>query len=234
MNPVSNASDIDAAHKSGIAGLIEKLSEVRENVTGKEARDAVIKELRTTTKQQRLIIVCMSISLLFAIGKITLQSEIIVQQNPGLLPSSVLQKTSWDKKSEIAVLTTVATIMSSINPANAEQQKSLIQPFLSPKAYTGVSAQIDAEVERMKSQRELGSGYATAASSRSVYEYDFKLNKHFIFIDAHTVNAGHDTAQPYVYEFECHVEFYRLVIDNVKAYPGVRAHDSEWIEAAKK
>ena len=66
------------------------------------------------------------------------------------------------------------------------------------------------------------------------YEFDERLNKHFVMGDFHSVNAAKDTAQQFVWEYDVHIENYRLVVDNVTLYPGDRAHNTEWIEAAKK
>ena len=56
----------------------------------------------------------------------------------------------------------------------------------------------------------------------------------FVYGDVHTVNAARDSAEPYVFEYQVHVENYRLVVDEVVSYAGERTHDSEWLKNNKR
>ena len=194
------------------------------------ARNHSISELRSRNKSLTLSLFFLSIALLLALLKVFFQSEIVIQETPGMPNNSVIERTSMDKGSQRAILSAVTANLAQINPANAEYQKAFLQVFLAPEAFTKVSLEINAKVAKQASERELGSYYFIMHR----YEYDPLLNRHFVIGDVHTVNAAKDSAQPYVFEYAMHVENYRMVIDEVTTYPGDRAHNSEWTEANKR
>ena len=194
------------------------------------ARNHSISELRSRNKSLTLSLFFLSIALLLALLKVFFQSEIVIQETPGMPSNSVIERTSMDKGSQRAILSAVTSNLAQINPANAEYQKAFLQVFLAPEAFTKVSLEINAKVAKQASERELGSYYFIMHR----YEYDPLLNRHFVIGDVHTVNAAKDSAQPYVFEYTMHVENYRMVIDEVTTYPGDRAHNSEWTEANKR
>ena len=194
------------------------------------ARNHSISELRSRNKSLTLSLFFLSIALLLALLKVFFQSEIVIQETPGMPSNSVIERTSMDKGSQRAILSAVTSNLAQINPANAEYQKAFLQVFLAPEAFTKVSLEINAKVAKQASERELGSYYFIMHR----YEYDPLLNRHFVIGDVHTVNAAKDSAQPYVFEYAMHVENYRMVIDEVTTYPGDRAHNSEWTEANKR
>ena len=194
------------------------------------ARNHSISELRSRNKSLTLSLFFLSIALLLALLKVFFQSEIVIQETPGMPNNSVIERTSMDKGSQRAILSAVTANLAQINPANAEYQKAFLQVFLAPEAFTKVSLEINAKVAKQASERELGSYYFIMHR----YEYDPLLNRHFVIGDVHTVNAAKDSAQPYVFEYTMHVENYRMVIDEVTTYPGDRAHNSEWTEANKR
>jgi hypothetical protein len=162
--------------------------------------------------------------------KLFLQSEIIVQQTPGMPSGVVIEKSSWDKRAQQATLLAVTNAIASINPANADYQRQLLQVFLAPSAFTRISLEIDDRIKKLTEQRELGSYYFVWRA----YDYDSALDRHFVTGDVHTVNAAHDTPEAYVFEYQAHVENYRLVVDTVSSYPGDRPHDSGWIKEHRK
>jgi conjugal transfer pilus assembly protein TraE len=129
-----------------------------------------------------------------------------------------------------ALLVAVTSNLAQINPANAEYQKNFLQEFLSPQQYTRLSTEIDAKAKLLADQRELGSYYFVFRR----HAYDQKIDRHFVLGEVHTVNAAKDTAEPWVFEYQMHVENYRPVIDDVTSYKGDKAHDSAWLEAQKR
>jgi conjugal transfer pilus assembly protein TraE len=194
------------------------------------ARNQSIAEIRS--KNNKLVwaaVVQGVVSLLLAIKLVT-QSEIIINQTPGMPNNAVIEKSVMDKGAQKATLSTLTSAIAQTNPVNAEFNKEFIQAFLSPSAYTRVSRAIDDQVARLTAQHELGSYYFV----QRAYEYDPGTNKHFVQGDVHTVNAARDTAQPYVFEYSVHVENYRLVVDEVTSYQGDRVHDAEWLRSNKK
>lgn len=158
------------------------------------------------------------------------QSKIVVLETPGMPANSVIQKTSMDKGAQRAVLTAVTSNLVQINPGNIEYQKAFLQAYLAPATYTKVSMEMDTQIKRLLDQRELGSYYFVLKNT----EYDPKIDTHFIIGDVHTVNAAKDTAEPYVFEYNMHVENYRPVIDSITTYPGTRPRNSAWKEGQKK
>ena len=193
-------------------------------------RNQSVSELRAVNRKLTLSIVLLAVGLLLALLKLAFQSEIVVMQTPGMPDNAVIEKTALDKGTQKATLTALTAAIAQINPANATYQKEFVQAFLSPTAFTKVSREIDAQVARLTSQRELGSYYFVLHA----YEYDPSLDRHFVTGEVHTVNAAHDTAEAYVFEYAVHVENYRMVVDDVTTYPGDKAHDSEWKQANKK
>lgn len=155
-----------------------------------------------------------------------LQSKIVILQAPGMINDAQIEKSTMDKSSQRAVLVAVTSNLSQINPTNYEYQKNFVQSFFSPEAYTKISKEIDLRVKQLIDQRELGSYYFIFKR----YEYDAKLNKHFVVGDVHTVNAAKDTAEPYVFEYDMKIENYRPVIDALKLYKGEIIHNSAWLD----
>jgi len=147
------------------------------------------------------------------------------------MPSgSVIQKSAWDKHAELATLLDVTNAIANINPGNAEYQKQLLQVFVAPASFTKISAEIDDRAKKLADQRELGSYYFIWKA----FDYDEALDRFFVRGDVHTVNAAKDTAEPWVFEYEAHVENYRLVVDKISSYHGDRAHDSAWLKEQNK
>lgn len=193
------------------------------------ARNQSIAEVRSANTKLTWVLVAMALALLLAMIKLFLQSEIIINQTPGMPEHAVIERSTMDKGAQKATLSAVTSTIAQINPANAEYQKAFLQSFLAPAAYTKVSRDIDDRVAHMTEQRELGSFYFILKG----YEYDPMLNRHFVWGDVHTVNAARDSAAAFTFEYVVHVENYRLVVDDVATYPGERPHDSEWIKAHK-
>ena len=106
----------------------------------------------------------------------------------------------------------------------------MLAVFLSPQEYTRISTQIDQLAKKLSEQRELGSYYFIWKA----YDYDQAIDRFFIRGDVHTVNAAKDTAEAWVFEYQTHVENYRLVVDKVSSYRGEHAHDSAWLKEQKK
>jgi conjugal transfer pilus assembly protein TraE len=178
---------------------------------------------------QQMSIAMLVLALIVLVLIVYSQSKIVVLQTPGMPSDAIIQKTSLDKGAQRAVLAAVTSNLAQVNPANIEYQKAFLQAFLAPAAYTKISSEIDTQSKRLLEQRELGSYYFVLKS----WEYDTQLDRHFVLGDVHTVNAAKDTAQPYVFEYQMHVENYRPVIDDVKSYAGERAHNSEWMKSQK-
>jgi TraE protein len=200
-----------------------------------DQRGVTIKNLKRKNISLTTSVVFLSGALLLALIKIFVLSEIVVMRTPGMPENSVIARDSFDRGAQLATLNAVTSAIASINPGNAEYQKVFLSYYLAPQAYTNIIAEINAEVEKLKSQRELGSHYwILGGTSGRRYEYDPKINKHFVMGDVHTVNAAKDSAEPYVFEFAFHIENYRLWIDEATSYPGDRPHNSEWLEANKK
>lgn len=194
------------------------------------ARNQSITELKSKNNLLIWVIVGLTSVSLLLILKLFFQSEIIVIQTPGMPNNSVIEKSYFDKGAQMATLLAVTNAVSNINPANAEYQKLFLRAFLSPKSYTRIAAEIDYKVEKAKAERELGSYYFIFRR----YEYDQKLNRHFVMGELHTVNAARDTAQPYVYEYSAYIDNYRLWVDELLSYPGDVPHNSMWLEGHKK
>lgn len=195
-----------------------------------DARNQSISEVRARNMILTYALLASSVVVLVLAIKVFTQSSIVILQTPGMPNDAVIEKTAMDKRAQIAVLQAVTNAMASVNPANAQYQKQFVQAFLAPGAYTKISKEIDARVAKQITERELGSTYFVL----NRYEFDEKLNKHFVLGDFHSVNAAKDTAQQFIWEYDAHIENYRFVVDKVTLYPGDRPHNTEWIEASKK
>lgn len=194
-----------------------------------EARSRSIAEVQKRNRLLIIAVVVLALAVLMLAARVLTQSQIVVMQTPGMPSNAIVERAAMDKGSQMATLTTVTASIVQVNPANRDFQKRVLQNFLAPSAYTPVSMEIDRKVRVLEQQRELGSYYFVLRG----YTYDDKLNRHFVLGDVHTVNAAKDSAAPYVYEYAVHVENYRLWVDEVVAYPGERAHDSEWLKASQ-
>ena len=193
-------------------------------------RNQSISELKNENRILRLIILGVTTALCFLAVKHAFQSEIIIQQTPGLPNNTVIQKSSMDKTAQMATLYAVTNNIAQVNPSNAEYIKTFLQVYLAPAAYTRISKEINNTVEKLTNQRELGSYYFVLHG----YDYDAALDKHFVKGEVHVVNAAKDTSSLYIFEYTTHVENYRLVVDDVKTYEGEIEHNSEWLKTAKK
>jgi conjugal transfer pilus assembly protein TraE len=169
-------------------------------------------------------------ALLIALTCLFAQSKVLVMLIPGMPSGTEVRKSSMDIGGQRALLLAVTNNIAQVNPANAEYQKNFLQAFLSPQQYTRLSAEIDAKAKQLAEQRELGSYYFVFRR----HEYDPKLDRHFVVGDVHTVNAAKDTAAPWVFEYQMHVENYRPVVDDVQTYQGDKAHNTGWQEAQKR
>jgi hypothetical protein len=189
-------------------------------------RNHSIAELKKENRTLRQIILAVAIALVLIAVKLAFQTEIVVMQTPGMPNNSIIEKSSMDKAAQMATLYAVTNNIAQANPSNAAYIKTFLQVYLAPAAYTRISKEIDNQVAKLESQRELGSYYFVLRA----YDYDPVLDKHFVKGDVHVVNAAKDTATPYVFEYTTHVENYRLVVDDVKTYEGDIEHNSEWLK----
>jgi conjugal transfer pilus assembly protein TraE len=194
-----------------------------------KARERSIAEFRSDKNKLIWSLVLSMIVITLLAIKLCTQSEIIINQTPGMPDHTVIEKTAMDKRAQQATLSAVTAAIAQVNPANYQYVKPMIQVYLAPALYTKVSADIDAKVQQLILQHELGSYYFVQKS----YEYDPQLDRHFIVGDVHTVNAAKDTAAATVFEYAMHVENYRAVIDDAQSYPGEQPHDSQWRKAHK-
>jgi conjugal transfer pilus assembly protein TraE len=169
-------------------------------------------------------------ALLIAVGCLFAQNRTVVMLIPGTPSGTEIRKSSMDVGGQRALMVAVTSNLVQVNPANAEYQKNFLQAFLAPQQFTRLSAEIDTKARLLADQRELGSYYFVFRR----HEYDPKLDRHFVIGDVHTVNAARDTAEPWVFEYQMHVETYRPVIDDVVSYRGDKAHNSAWLEAQKR
>ena len=189
-----------------------------------------VKELRDQNSKLMWAVLGLVGALLIVTLKLFFQSEVIIERTAGMPSGSVIQKSAWDKKAQLATLLDVTNAIANINPANSEYQKLLIQVFLAPQEYTRIAAEIDDRVKKLADQRELGSYYFIWKA----FDYDEALDRFFVRGDIHTVNAAKDTGEPWVFEYQTHVDNYRLVVDKVTSYHGERAHDSAWLKEQNK
>ena len=193
-------------------------------------REASVKELRDRNAKLIIAVLVLAAGITALSMKLLFQSEVVIEKTAGMPSGSVIQKSAWDKKAELATLLDVTGAIANINPSNAEYQKQLLAVFLSPQEYTRISSQIDQLAKKLSEQRELGSYYFIWKA----YDYDQAIDRFFIRGDVHTVNAAKDTAEAWVFEYQTHVENYRLVVDKVSSYRGEHAHDSAWLKEQKK
>jgi conjugal transfer pilus assembly protein TraE len=195
-----------------------------------DARSRSIAEVQQRNRVLGWVVAGLTLTLLLMSVRLVTQSQIVIQQIPGMPASTVIEKSAMDKGGQMAILATVTATIAQVNPSNKEFMKRLLQVFLSAKAYTPVSQEIDRMVRQLEVQRELGSYYFV----QRAYSYDPVLDKHFVIGDVHTVNAAHDSAVSYVYEYRVHVENYRLVVDELIRYEGEKPHDSQWLKANQR
>jgi len=193
-------------------------------------REVAIAELKSLNKKLSMALVFTSLAGLFIAIKLAFQSEIVINQTPGMPNNSVIEKSSMDKSAQMATLYAVTNNIAQVNPSNSEYIKTFLQVYLAPKSYTRISKEIDDQVTRLTNQRELGSYYFVLRG----YDYDPALDTHFVKGEVHVVNAAKDTATNYVFEYKTHVENYRLLVDDVKSYEGDMIHNSEWLRNNKK
>ena len=163
------------------------------------------------------------VSILLSICLVT-QSKIVILQSPGMINDAQIEKNAMDKGAQRAVLVAVTSNLAQINPSNYTYQKAFVQSFLSAEAYTKISKEIDFRVKQLTDQHELGSYYFIFKK----YEYDPVMNKHFVQGDVHTVNAAKDSAEPYVFEYDMHIDNYRPVITSIALVKGEAIHDTTW------
>lgn len=193
-------------------------------------RNQSVTELSKRNNLLVMTVAALSISLAAISVRYLFQSEIVIVDTPGLPHHSIIERSNFDKGAQMATLVAVTNNLAQVNPGNAEYQKLFLQSFLSPTAYSKISAEIDTQAAKLLAQRELGSYYYAFKS----YFYDPQLDKHFVLGDLHTVNAAKDSSEPYVFEYKVHVENYRMWIDDVKTYAGDKPHNADWLKAAKK
>ena len=194
------------------------------------SRERSVKELRDLVAKLTMALLGLVVALLLVTLKLFFQSEIVIERSAGMPSGSVIQKSAWDKHAELATLLDVTNAIANINPGNAEYQKQLLQVFVAPASFTKISAEIDDRAKKLADQRELGSYYFIWKA----FDYDEALDRFFVRGDVHTVNAAKDTAEPWVFEYEAHVENYRLVVDKISSYHGDRAHYSAWLKEQNK
>ncbi|KWK68774.1 TraE/TraK family type IV conjugative transfer system protein [Burkholderia ubonensis] len=193
-------------------------------------REKSVAELRRDNRLLTLTSTgAVAIALLFSI-KVFFQNVIIQTQVPGMPDGARIERNGMDVGAMQAYAFAVTNALASVNPSNGESTKRFVQPFLSPAAYTKVSLAIDQKIELLKAQHELGSYYFVLKR----FESDEKLGRVFVQGDVHTVNAARDTAEPWVFEYPVRFANYRMTMDDVIAYSGDKAHNSEWIKAQKK
>lgn len=193
------------------------------------ARNQSIAEIRASNKKLVWAVLGLTIVVVLMALKLVTQTEIILNQTPGMPSDARLEKSVMDKGAQQATLSAVTSALAQTNPMNAEYNKAFVQVYLSPAAYTKVSRAIDDQVAKLTIQHELGSYYFVQRG----FEYDPVIDKSFVYGDQHTVNAARDTPQAYVFEYKSHIENYRLLVDDVTSYAGDKPHDSDWLKSAK-
>ncbi|WP_371765568.1 TraE/TraK family type IV conjugative transfer system protein [Massilia sp.] len=193
-------------------------------------RTSTIGELQTSNKRLMMSNAGLVAALLIAVISIFMQDKIVIRQIPGMPTNAEVRKSSMDVGAQRAILLAVTSNIVQVNPSNAHYQKMFLQAFLAPAVYTKVSMEIDAKAKLLADQRELGSYYFVFRE----YQYDPKIDKHFVIGEVHTVNAAKDTGEPYVFEYPVHVDNYRLVVDDIVSYKGDKAHNASWLEGQKR
>jgi len=193
-------------------------------------RERSVAELRRDNRRLTLSNACTAVVALLLAFKVVFQTVIIQTQVPGMPDGARIERNGMDVGAMQAYAFAVTNALASVNPSNGESTKRFIQPFLSPAAYTKVSLAIDQKIELLKAQHELGSYYFVLKR----FEADEKLGRVFVQGEVHTVNAARDTAEPWVFEYPVRFSNYRMTMDDVIAYSGDKAHNSEWIKAQLK
>lgn len=194
------------------------------------SRNQSISELKRRNALLTASVTALGLAVLLLTLKMFFQSQTLLMQTPGMPANAVIERASFDKASQQATLAAVTSALVQINPANVEYQKKFVEMYLSPPAYTRLSADIDARVASLVAQRELGSYYWVGRGGR----WDPVTGKHFLWGELHTVNAAKDSAQLYCFEYAFHIENYRLWIDDIRSYAGDKPHDGDWIKANTK
>lgn len=192
-----------------------------------EARSQSIAEVKQRNKHLIWAILGLTVTVVLLASRIATQSAIVVLQTPGMPNAAEIEESAVDKGTQMATLITLTSSIAQVNPANAEFMKRVIQNYLIPEDYTTVSQEIDAKVQLLEKQHELGSYYFVFRS----YRYDPVLHRHFVLGDVHTVNAARDTPEPYVFEYRIQVTNYRVWAAKPVVYAGDRPHDSEWLKS---
>lgn len=193
-------------------------------------RNRSVAELRKSNGQLRFVLLCLAAIAVLAVGKLVFSSEIIINRVPGMPDGAKIERNGMDVGAQQATAFAVASALASVNPSNGESMKKFLQPFLSAAAYTKVSLAIDNKVATLSAQHELGSYYFVLRR----FEADDKIGRVFVLGEVHTVNAARDTAEQWVFEFPVHFSGYQMVVDDVIAYAGDKAHNSEWLKAQQK
>lgn len=189
-----------------------------------------IAELRKNNRRLTLACACLAALVVVQTVVILGQGRIIQYVIPGISSGMEVGRSAMSMDGQRAVLIAVTDHLASVNPSNVEQQKRFVQAFLSPEAYTRISRQMDEQAQTLSTQHELGSYYFVFKEHR----WDAELKKHFIVGDVHTVNSAHDSGEPWVFEYEMHVENYKPVVDSVVVYKGDKPHDSVYLKGQMK
>lgn len=193
-------------------------------------RNKSVAELKKEKSQLMTALVCLAVAVLLCVGKVVFMSEIVVNRVPGMPDGAKIERNGMDVGAKQATVYAVSSALASVNPSNGDSIKKFVQPFFSADAYTKVSLAIDAKVAMLSSQHELGSYYFVLRR----FEADDKLGRVFVLGDVHTVNAARDTAEQWVFEYPVHFANYQMILDDAIAYPGDKAHNSDWIKAQQK
>ncbi|WP_049096368.1 TraE/TraK family type IV conjugative transfer system protein [Burkholderia cepacia] len=196
----------------------------------RDARDKSVAEYKKLNRYLSIGVASLGVALLLLAVKVVFQTVILQMQVPGMPDGAKIERNGMDVGAMQAYAFAVTNALASVNPSNGESTKRFIQPFLSPEAYTKVSLAIDQKIETLKAQRELGSYYFVLKR----FDADEKLGRVFVQGDVHTVNAARDTGEPWVFEYPVRFGNYRMTMVDVIAYPGDKAHNSDWIKAQQK
>jgi conjugal transfer pilus assembly protein TraE len=189
-----------------------------------------VADLRKSNRRLTLGVACIGAAMLLLAIKMMFTNVAIINRVPGMPDGARIERNGMDVGAKQATAYAVTNAIASLNPSNGDSVKSVLQPFLSSDAYTKVTQAIDLKVATLKAQRELGSYYFVLRG----FEADDKLGRVFVKGELHTVNAAKDTSELYVFEYPVRFADYKMIFDDVIAYPGDKAHNSQWIEAQKK
>lgn len=193
-------------------------------------RNKSVAELRKDNNKLIIAVMCIAIAALLIAAKSFFQSDVVINQVPGMPDGAKIERNGMDAGAMQAYAYAVTNALASINPSNGDSVKKFVQPFLSPACFTKVSQAIDNKVALLSSQHELGSYYFVLRG----FEADSKLGRVFVKGELHTVNAAKDTSEPYVFEYPVHFANYQMIFDDVTSYSGDRVHNSTWIQAQQK